>query len=173
MLLTGIILRISIFGFASVRVYGNNKKVSLCKVQGIFGGVGKSAFYALFHDQAIDYNLHRMLLVFLKLRCLGDVVHPAVDSYSDIAVLFSVLKDFFVHTLFTFDNGSKEHKFCSYRKSADIIDDLIYALLLDFLSADRAVGNTDSRIHKSQIIVYFGDGADCRTGILRGGFLID
>src|SRR5208282_1082749 len=55
----------------------------------------------------------------------------------------------------------------------DAVDHLRDGLALDRQTRGRRIGHADPRPQKPHVIVDFGDGADRRARIARGGFLLD
>ena len=70
-------------------------------------------------------------------------------------------------------NRGKNLNFAAFRQCQHLIDNLIDRLLTDFPAADGAMGDADSRVEQTQIVVNLRHRADGGAGILGGGFLID
>ena len=51
-----------------------------------------------------------MLFVLVKLYFFAEVVKISVNAHADVAALFRIGKNLFVHTLLRADNGSNDQK---------------------------------------------------------------
>ena len=114
-----------------------------------------------------------MLDVLFKLDLLAQVVHTPVHAHADIAGLPCVLENFGVLALLSADDRRHHLNARALAQRHHLIHDLIDGLLLDLFSAVRAVGRTDPRPQKAQIVVDLRHRTHRRTRILRGRFLID
>ena len=173
MLLAGVILRIGAFGRLSALRHHGDDEVAARDPQGVFGRVGQSRAKPLFHHQTVDHDLDGMLFVFVEGGGVVKTVGLAVDTDADVAVLFGLLKYLLVPPLLGADDGCQQKKPRAFGQSADIVEDLVDALLTDLLAADGAMGDADAGVHQTQIIVDLGDGADGGAGVLGGGLLVD
>ena len=70
-----------------------------------FDRVGQTCTDVILHNQTVDDDLNRMFFVFVKGNFLGQLVHRAIDTDTDITGLLCILEDLFMHTLFAADNG--------------------------------------------------------------------
>ena len=91
----------------------------------------------------------------------------------EVSVFARVLEYLFVHSLLRSDNGCKHHKALTLGQLQNFVNNLVYALLLDFLAALGAVGNAHSGPQQTQIVVNFCGAANCRTGVSGIYFLLN
>ena len=114
-----------------------------------------------------------MLDILVELDLLRQVVHVPICHDSDVTALFCLLEYLLVTALPSADDRRKQLYPALFRQFHDPVDHLVYRLLFDHAPAVRAVGNTDSCVEKTQIIVDLRDRSYCRTRVPVGRFLIN
>ena len=82
-------------------------------------------------------------------------------------------QQFGVLALLPANDRRQHHNFRAFRQGHYLIYNLVYGLLLNLLSAHRAMRDPDSGIQKPEIIIDLRYGADCGSRVFRGGFLIN
>ena len=112
-------------------------------------------------DQAVNHDLHRVLEVLVQRDRLREVVETAVHAHAGVAAAPRVGKHLFVRALGIPHDGGEYHKARALRHREDAVDDGVHGLLLDFLTADRAVRHAAAGVQKTQVVVD------------RGGLLVD
>ena len=141
--------------------------------RGRLDGIGQTRADRFLNDEAIDDNFDGMLVVLRELDRLGQIIKNAVAADTDKTAFPCVFKLFYVLALAPAHNRGKDLNFAAFRQRQYLIDNLIDRLLTDFPAADGAMGDADSRIEQTQIVVNLRHRADGGAGILGGGFLID
>ena len=114
-----------------------------------------------------------MFFLFVQLRRILQVVHPAVDPDPDISALPGVRQQVPVFTLPAAHQRGKDLHPGSLRAAADQIHNFVHRLLPDFAAALRAVGNARPRPKQAQIVMDFRDRAHRGTRVPSRGFLVD
>ncbi len=112
-------------------------------------------FLAGAHNQPIHHKFDGVLLLFVQLRRIIQLVHCPVDPHTNEAAFPCLFQHGGMLALACPHHRRKHLQPCALRVLEHRIHHLIHRLLLDFLTADRAVGNADSRPQKPQIIVNF------------------
>ena len=102
--------------------------------------------------------------------CIRD---RAIHANPYIAAFSGSLELFYVFALSSSNDRRQHHNFRAFRQGHYLIYNLVYGLLLNLLSAHRAMRDPDSGIQKPEIIIDLRYGADCGSRVFRGGFLIN
>ena len=127
---------------------------------------------AVLDDDAVDDHAYVMLDIFVEFDFFVEGIIRSVHSDSNVACALELLEFFAVFALATSDDGSEKLKFRTL-SFHNLVADLIHGLTSDFTPALRAMRSADSREKKAEIIVYFRHRTHGRTGVVRGGFLVD
>ena len=75
-------------------------------------------------------------------------------------------------TLLALYNRRKKLNLTALGKSHNLVHHLVNRLSLNLLAAVRAVGNTDSGVEKSEVVINLCYGSHSGSGVLVGGFLV-
>ena len=124
------------------------------------------------HD-TVHNDLNVVLFVLFQLDFFRKVINIAVHAGTDIARASCVLKNLRMLALSRADNWSKYGKARSLAQREQLVDDLIYALLADFLAALRAVRHTDARPEQTQVIVDLRHRSHRGARVFGGCFLVN
>ncbi len=135
--------------------------------------VRHAGFDAILDDDTVNDYLDVVLFVFVELYFLGELVHDAVNAHADESRAACGIELLCVLTLSVADDRREELELCALRQSHYRINYLVDALLGYLAPADRTVGDTDTRVEKSEVVVYLGHCSDGRAWILGSRFLVD
>ena len=124
-------------------------------------------------DNAVNNDLNVVLLGFRQLEFFGQIVNLAVHAHADIALLAGVLKHLVVLALLAADDRREQLHARLFFKRHQPVDDLVDGLLVNLLTAFRAVRRADARPQQAHIVINLRHRADRRTRVLRGGLLVD
>ena len=127
----------------------------------------------LFHHQAVDDDLDRVLELLVERRRLFEQVLLAVDLHAREPFCAELLEDVLVLALAVADDRRVDGELRSRGELQDLVDDRLLALAGDRAAADRAVRAADARVEQAQVVVDLGDGADGRARVAAGGLLVD
>ena len=114
-----------------------------------------------------------MLDVLIQPDLLGELVEAAVNPHTHISRLSRLRKQFLMHALAAAHNRGKQLQAGAFRQCHQRIHHLVHGLLFDLSSAGRAVHDTTAGIQKTKVVIDLRDGADCRSGVAVGRFLVD
>ena len=156
-LLAGVLLRKFKLDAIPLTRYGKDGNSSVRRFKRTVDGIRKTGGYIGLIDKSVDYDIDRVLLIFIKGYLLGKIVHISVNAHSCKAALARIGKNLFVHTLLLAHNRRKDHEALALGKREDAINDLIGGLLTDLLAANRTVRNADARIKQTEVVVDLGD----------------
>ena len=146
---------------------------ALAEFQRRLEGVGQARFHALAHDEAVDDDLDRMLLVLLELDVLADVHDLAVDAHAYITFVTDVCEDLLVFALLAAHDLRHDEQLRALRQLADLVDHLVDRLLRDGLAALRAVRMAGARKQQAQVVVDLRDRADRRARVVARRLLVN
>ena len=127
----------------------------------------------LAHDQAVDDDVDRVLVLLVELDVLVEVVEQAVDPDAHEAGLLRAGDQLLVLALAVADERRHEHDPRPLGQRVDLVDHLLDRLALDLAAADRAVHAADAREEEAQVVVDLGDGPDGRARVPAGALLVD
>ena len=114
-----------------------------------------------------------MLDVFFQMNLFFQFIEISVDSNPYIARTAKTLQKFFVHSFLSAHHRRKKLHLRSFLFPHEKIYHLIYCLLLDFSSANRAMRDSHPRIKKTHIIINLRYSSDCGSGIPIGRLLVN
>src|SRR5579883_1205063 len=120
------------------------------------------------NHQPVYHHLDGVLLILVQLDGLAEVAHLTIHTHAHIAGATHILEDVLVFALARTHQRRQQHQPCAIGEIGHGIYDLLDRLLAHFAPALWAVGMSDARIEQAHIVVYLGDGAHCRTRIVRG-----
>ena len=128
---------------------------------------------SLANREPIDHHLDRVALILVERRLLAEFVELAVDLHAHETRALHVGQLLAILALAIADDRREHVNPRAFGPSHDLIDDLLHALLRDFAAAVVAERMPDAREQQAQVVVDFGDRADGRARIARGGLLLD
>ncbi len=120
----------------------------------------------LAHDDAVDDDVDRVLVLLVELDVLVEVAQLPVDPDADEARLLRAGEELLVLALAILDERRHEHDPRPLRQRVDLVDHLLDGLALDLAAADRAMHATDASEEEPQVVVDLGDGPDGRPRVL-------
>ena len=106
-----------------------------------------------------------MLFIFIQFNLFRQIIEIAVHHNPDITAPLCLLKDFRMFALASADHRRQELNPCPLRQCQNSVHHLVYRLLLNDLAAFRTMGNTDSGIKQTQIVINLRDCSNRGTGI--------
>ena len=147
------------------------------QLQGGLQRVGEPAVDALAHDQAVDDDLDRVLLVAGQalgaLQELVDVDDLAVDPGAHEALPGEVLEQRLVLALAAAHDRRQHLEPSALGEQEHAIDDLLRRLAAEPGAVLRAVLDADAGVQQPEVVVDLGDRADRRAGVAAGRLLVD
>ena len=104
---------------------------------------------------------------FFQFDRLRQVIDQAIHANPYIAAFSGSLELFYVFALSSSNDRRQHHNFRAFRQGHYLIYNLVYGLLLNLLSAHRAMRDPDSGIQKPEIIIDLRYGADCGSRVFE------
>ena len=150
-----------------------NGKKTVCYLHCSLCRACKSGCNIRINLKSVYNNIDIMLDILVKFNFFRKFIHVAINTNSYIAHLNSLFKYLGMLTLSSSYNRCQHLNSCAFRQCHDTVHNFINALLSDFLTAVRAVRNTDSCIKQSEIIINFSNGTNGRTWVTVIGFLVN
>ena len=141
--------------------------------EGCLDGVGKTFLDTVPHHQAVHHNLNIVFNVFVQSDLLGKLIEIPVNAHAHVAALSGVVQHLHVLSLPPSHHRGQDLDPASLRQRHDLIHHLINRLPADLSAALRAVGNADSGIKQSHIVVNLRHRPHRRPGIPVCGLLIN
>ena len=154
-------------------VHGIHHHQSSRQPQSRLDGIRQSFLDSVPDDQTVHHNFNIMLDILIQSDFLGKLIKVAVNAHADISALFRMIQHLCMLSFPAPDHGSQDLDPGPLRQRHDLIHHLIHSLPLDLPSAFGTVGNSDSGIEKSHIVIDFRHRPYCGSGIPVRGFLID
>ena len=136
---------------------------SVLQALGVFGG----------HFQAVDHELHAVVLVAVELHAKGDFLYLAVDAHIDVALFAQLLKEVFVVTLAVLDQRGKDIDATAVISLENEAQYLLDRVFHHGLAREVAAGLAGARIEQAQVVVDLGGGAHSRARVFVGRLLPD
>ena len=146
---------------------------ALAELQCRLEGVGQARLHALAHDEAVDDDLDRVLLVLLELDVLTELHDLAVDAHAHISLMADVRENLLVLALLAAHDLRHDEQLRALRQCPDLVNHLVDGLLCDGLAALRAVRMPHAREEQSEVVVDLGDRADGRARVMARRLLVD
>ncbi len=125
------------------------------------------------HDEPVDHHIDVVGEFFVERLHVADLVEGAVDLHALIALPQEVGEFLFIFALAAAHDRRQHVDARAFRQRQHAIDHLRDGLAFDRQACGRRIGDSDARPQQAHVIVDLGDGADGRTRIFRGGFLLD
>ena len=148
---------------------------SLAEPQRRLDRVGEPPLDAGAVDEPVDDDLDRVLLVAGEgvLLAPAELDEGPVDPGPGEPLRGELVEQRVVLALAGLDDGRQHVEAAPVRQVHHPVDDLLRALARDQPPAARAVRLADAGVEQPQVVVDLGDRADGRTGVARGGLLVD
>ena len=146
---------------------------SACQRRGGFQRIRQTGTDIGTDDQTVYHNFDSMLFIFFQLDFFRQVIEDAIGTHTNKAAFAGCLQLFDVFALSAPDNRRHNLNFRFFRQRQHLIYNLVNGLLLDFPSANRAMGHAYPGIEQTQVVVNFGNRTHGGTGVFRGGFLVN
>ena len=128
---------------------------------------------AFTHRQTVDDYGKAVLFIFLQADILIQRAHLAIDKHTHIACTPHIVEHTHMLTLAPPHQRCHHHKAASLRQLQHLVDNLLYALLLNDFATLRAMRFTGACEQQTQIIVNFRYRTYGRTRIAARGLLVD
>ena len=158
-------------------VFGTVQALDLEQVLPVFEGdferIRQALLDSFANREPIDHHLDGVALILVQHRLLAEFVKFAVDLHAHEARAPHLGQLLAILALAIADDRREHVNPRALGPSHDSIDDLLHALLGDFAAAVVTERVADAREEQAQVVVDFGDGADGRARIARGGLLLD
>ena len=161
--LTGIVLR-KIQFLSPVRQMDNDQTAGMGT--GRFDGICNSPPLTFPNHQSVNNQLNGMFFVFFKGNLFTEIIQNSVYTYTNKALLASILKHFNVLAFSIPNDRRKYHKTSPLSQRFHSVYNLINGLFYNLFSALGTVGYTYTRPQEPEIIIYFRDRTNRGTGIL-------
>ena len=94
-----------------------------------------------------------MLIILLQLNLLGQIIEMAVDLHPDKTALSGFLQYLYMFALPSLYYRCQQLNLRPLRQCHNLIHHLVYALLFNFPATFWTVGNPDSRIEQTEIVI--------------------
>ena len=125
------------------------------------------------YNKAVNDYFDGVFFVLLKLDFLRKIVNYSVDPDADKTAFSCGIKLFYIFAFSAPDDGSHKLDFGAFRKFQHLVNNLVDGLLFYLSSADRAMGNADSCIEQTEIVINLRNGSDGGTGVFARVLLVD
>ena len=145
----------------------------LCQFQYVFNRVCQTALNTILYHQTIYHDVDIVLDIFIQFDLFRQFIHAAVDPYPDITASLGALQHLGMLALAASDHGGQQLDLRAFSHVHDLIHHLIYSLLGNLSATLWAVGNTDSRIQQTEIVINLCYRTYGRTRVTVGGFLVN
>ena len=145
----------------------------LCQFQYVFNRVCQTALNTILYHQTIYHDVDIVLDIFIQFDLFRQFIHAAVDPYPDITASLGTLQHLGMLALAASDHRGQQLDLRAFSHVHDLIHHLIYSLLGNLSATLRAVGNTDSRIQQTEIVINLCYRTYGRTRVTVGGFLVN
>jgi hypothetical protein len=146
---------------------------SLRQAQAGLDGVREPLPDPLAHDDAVDDDGDRVLVLLPQLRRIVQADLLAVDDGAGVALRQQLREQVLELALPIADQGRGDDELRALRQLEEPVDDLLRRLLLDLLPARGAVRDPDPGPEEAQEVVDLRDRAHGGAGVLRRRLLID
>ncbi len=130
---------------------------SFTEFEGQFQGLGQTAPYAVFDNQAVDHRADVVFFIFFQYDLFIRGVFIAIHDNPDKAVSKQVLQELFVLAFLGLDHRRQDLETRSRGHDQEAVYNLIHGLALDRLMAMRAMRPAYPGIHQAQVIVHLGN----------------
>ena len=127
----------------------------------------------ILYHQTIYHDVDIVLDIFIQFDLFRQFIHAAVDPYPDITASLGALQHLGMLALAASDHVGQQLDLRAFSHVHDLIHHLIYSLLGNLSATLRAVGNTDSRIQQTEIVINLCYRTYGRTRVTVGGFLVN
>ena len=146
---------------------------AVCQMQGCLDGVGQAFGHVFLALKAVNHHLNAVLFIFFQLDVFTGFSGLAVYDQTDIALLFQMVQQLFMLPLLTAHHRRQNLKPGAGLQSLNGVHNLVHTLRLNNLAAFWAVGNANTGIKQTEIVIYFRHCPNSRTGVPVGGFLVN
>ena len=146
---------------------------TICQLHHSLDGIREPLLDAFLHHQAVHHDLNVVLEILVKFDLFRQIVEIPVHPDSHVTALLGLVQHLLMHALPSPDDGRQQLNLCPLRHGHDLVCHLIHRLPSDLSAALRAVGNADSRVEESQVIVYLRHRSHGRSGVPVGRLLVD
>ncbi len=121
----------------------------------------------------VDHDLDIVDLIAVELHAVRQFAHLPVDPHMKESLFADLIEQFAVMSLATLDQRGEHEDLLAVVLFQDEINDLLLAVPHHLLSCLVRVGVGDAGVQEPHEVVDLGDGADRRSGIPAGRFLLD
>ena len=132
---------------------------------------------ALFHVgpnlDAVNDGFDGVFLVFFQRGNGINVEHFTIDTQANETLCTQFIKQPKLLALTPDNEWRQNHQLGVFGQLQNRIDHLRHGLCGQFNAVMRAAWRAGAGKQQAQVIVNFGDGANCRTRVMAGGFLLD
>jgi hypothetical protein len=138
-----------------------------------FERLGQALAHVVAHLQAVDHDIDGVLLRLVQLGHIVDFINGAIDPDAGKALGAQFGEEIDLLALAVGHHRGEDHQLGFGRQGEHAIDHLRHCLRLQRQVVFRAIRRAGAGEKQAQVIVDFGDGADGRPRVVRGGFLLD
>jgi len=143
------------------------------EAEGGFQGVGEAGGEAIFHDEAVDHDVDRVLALLVEVDVLAQLAHDAVDAHAGEPLALEIEEQLLVLALAPAHYRRQHEQPRARRLQQHAVHHLLHGLRGDHLAALGAVRDADACEQHAQVVVDLGDGAHGGSRVLAGGLLLD
>src|SRR5699024_5015724 len=137
----------------NVPVHSIHHKKAVRQVEHCLNRVRQTFFYSRLHHKTVYNDLYIMLDIFIKFDLFRKFVHTAVDLHAYISAPLRLFQKLRMGSFSSPDHRRQKLDSRSLRKFHDMVHHLVHRLFFYLLAAFRTVGDSDSRIEKTEIII--------------------
>ena len=149
----------------------NQETAAECRCR--FDGFGQTHLHAFLYHQTVYHDFNAMLFIFFQFDFFGKVIQNSIHAHTHIAALFCILQQLDMLALSAAHHGCQQLQLRPLRQLHNAVYNLVDGLFFDFLAAFRAMGNPDSCVEQTQIIINLRYRTDGGTGVMARCFLVD
>ncbi|MNZ98192.1 hypothetical protein D3C78_1174690 [compost metagenome] len=136
-------------------------------------GFGQALLQVGANLEAVDHDIDGMFFLLVELGSFVQLIELSIDSGADKTLRAQLFENRQVLAFALADDRRQQHQLAALRFGEDQVDHLADGLRFQRNVVVRATGDAHAGIQQAQVIVNFGNGADRRTRVVRGGLLFD
>ena len=158
---------------AVLAIHGCQQGNAIGQLESGFERLGQTLLQVAAYLEAIHYHVDAVLLLLVQLGQFVEFVEAAVDPCANETLGAQLLEERQMFAFALAYHRGQQHALATFGQSQRLVDHLADGLRLQRDVMLRAAWRAGAGIQQAQVVVDLGDGADGRTRIVRGGFLLD
>ncbi len=169
------------FDFRLLTIYQIDCQIPFTKLECSLYGVGQSCtrgfllffIFVMCNDQAVYDGFDGVLFVAIQFDLIVQRMDGSIHAGAGEACLADLLEHGLIRPFAGAHERGENQDAHAFRELLDLVHDLLRGLLDHFPPADGTVRDAGAGEQQAEVVINFGNGTHCRTGIMRGGFLVN